>query len=56
MTVEIAIVLAFVVAAVILFDTERLPVDLVSIMVMVGLILSRVITPEEGIELDWRKL
>lgn len=50
MTVEIAIVLAFVVAAVILFATEKLPVDLVSIMVMVGLIISGVITPEEGID------
>ncbi len=50
MTVEIAIVLAFVVTAVILFATEKLPVDLVSIMVMVGLVLSGVITPEEGID------
>lgn len=44
MTVEIAIVLAFVMAAVILFTTEKLPVDLVSIMVMVGLIISGVIS------------
>ena len=50
MSVEIVIVLAFVVAAVILFATEKLSVDLVSIMVMVGLIVSGVITPEEGID------
>ncbi|WP_298437462.1 SLC13 family permease [Geobacter sp.] len=49
MTVEIATVLAFVVGAVILFATEKLPVDLVSIMVMAGLILSGTITAEEGI-------
>jgi len=50
MTAEIAIVLVFVVAAVILFASEKLPVDLVSIMVMVGLILSGVITPAEGVD------
>jgi di/tricarboxylate transporter len=50
MTIEITVVLAFVLAAVLLFATEKLPVDLVSIMIMVGLILSGVITPEEGIE------
>lgn len=50
MTVEIAIVSAFVTAAVILFAAEKLPIDLVSIMVMVGLILSGVITPEEGVD------
>lgn len=49
MTVEIVIVLAFVVVTVILFVTERLPVDLVSVIVMAGLILSGIITPEEGI-------
>ncbi|MDA8414625.1 MAG: SLC13 family permease [Desulfobacteraceae bacterium] len=49
MTIEIAIVLTFVMAAVILFATEKLSMDLVSMMVMAGLILSGVITPEEGV-------
>jgi di/tricarboxylate transporter len=49
MTYDIAIVLAFVVGAIILFATEKLPVDLVSVMVMVGLIISGVLTPEEGV-------
>ncbi|WP_298270475.1 SLC13 family permease [Geobacter sp.] len=49
MTVEIATVLAFVVGAVILFATEKLPVDLVSLMVMAGLILSGTISAEEGV-------
>lgn len=50
MTVEIVMVLIFVMAAVILFATEKLPVDLVSIIVMTGLILSGIITPEQGID------
>lgn len=49
MTVEIAIVLGFVVAAVILFATEKLPVDLAALLIMAALLLSRIITPEEGI-------
>lgn len=50
MTVEIIIVLTFVISSIILFATEKLPIDLVSIMVMTGLIISGVITPEEGID------
>lgn len=49
MTVEIAIVLGFVVAAVILFATEKLPVDLAALLIMAALLMSRIITPEEGI-------
>ena len=49
MTTEIAAVLTFVVAAVVLFATERVPIDLVSVMIMTGLILSGLITPEEGL-------
>jgi hypothetical protein len=45
MTFEIAFVLALVVLAVILFATEKLPVDLVALLVMV----SGIISPEEGI-------
>jgi len=50
MTFEIAVVLAFVVVSIILFATDKLPVDLVSIIIMVGLIVSGVITPEEGLD------
>jgi len=49
MSADIAIVLAFVVVAIFLFATEKLPVDLTSVIIMVGLIVSGVITPEEGI-------
>jgi di/tricarboxylate transporter len=49
MTVEIAAVLAFVFGAVILFATEKLPIDLVSVLIMAGLIISGILTPEEGV-------
>jgi len=48
-TVEIALVLVFIVVAVILFASEKLPVDLTALLVMAALLLSRIITPEEGI-------
>jgi di/tricarboxylate transporter len=44
-----AVVLALVVLAVGLFATEKLPVDLVALVVMVALLLSGIITAEEGI-------
>lgn len=49
MTFEMLAVLAMVVVAVILFATERLPVDLVALVVMATLLLSRIVTPEEGL-------
>ncbi|MBN1397356.1 MAG: SLC13 family permease [Bacteroidetes bacterium] len=49
MTVEIIIVFAVIVTAVALFMSEKLPVDLVALMVMAILLLSGIITPEEGI-------
>ena len=45
MTLEILLVLGVVVAAVILFATERLPVDLTALIVMSTLLLSGLITP-----------
>jgi len=48
-TFEIALVLIFIVAAVVLFATEKLPVDLTALLVMAALLLSRIITPVEGI-------
>jgi len=49
MTVEIVIVLALLVAAIVLFATERLPIDLVALIIMAILLASGVITPEEGL-------
>lgn len=49
MTAEMFIVLALVVGAVVLFVTERLPVDLVALIVMATLLLTGIITPEEGV-------
>ena len=49
MTLEILLVLGVVVAAVILFATERLPVDLTALIVMSTLLLSGLITPQQAI-------
>lgn len=49
MTIDIVIVLAVIVGAAVLFATEKLPVDLTAIIVMTVLLLSGIITPEEGI-------
>jgi di/tricarboxylate transporter len=49
MTFEIALVFAVALCAVILFATEKLSVDVVAIVVMSTLLLSQIISPEEGI-------
>ncbi len=49
MTFEIAFVFILVLSTVLLFVTERFPVDLVALMVMATLLVSRVISLEEGI-------
>lgn len=49
MTVEILLVLGLVLSAVILFATERLPVDLTAMILMATLLLSGLISPEEAI-------
>lgn len=49
MTFEIGIVLLLLIAAVILFATERLPVDLVAGVLLVTLVLSGIVTPAEGL-------
>jgi len=46
---EIIFVFAVAICAVILFATEKLSVDVVAIVVMAILLVSRIITPEEGI-------
>lgn len=49
MTFEIAIVLGVIVTAVILFASEKISVDIVSIMVMCFLVLTGILTPMEGL-------
>lgn len=49
MTVEMTVVLAVVVLAVVLFVTERFPVDVVALGIMVILLLGGLISPAEGI-------
>lgn len=49
MTFEIAIVLVVLIGAVIMFATERFPVDVVAIIAMSVLVVSGVITPQQGV-------
>lgn len=49
MTLDMAIVLALVAAAVALFVTEKLRVDLVAMLLMTALMLTGLVTPEEGV-------
>ncbi|MBS4035791.1 MAG: sodium-coupled transporter [Ignavibacterium sp.] len=49
MTLDIIIVIAIVIGAAVLFATEKLPVDMTAILVMAVLLLTGIITPEEGI-------
>ncbi len=49
MTFDLILVLAVAFCAVVLFATERLSVDVVAIVVMAILLVSGVVTPEEGI-------
>lgn len=49
MTVEMVLVLIVVLSAVILFITEKVPLDLVALTIIAALMMSRIITPEEGL-------
>lgn len=49
MTVEMILALIVVLSAVILFVTEKIPVDLVALLIIATLMMSRIITPEEGL-------
>ena len=48
MTLSIATVLILLFVALVLFGTERIPIDVVTILVVIGLILTRVLTPGEA--------
>ncbi len=49
MTFEILLVLAILAGAVICFATESLPVDLVALLVLSALLVTRILTPEQAI-------
>ncbi len=49
MTLEIGLVMVVLVGAVILFATERFPVDVVAIVAMSVLVVTGVLTPEQGV-------
>ncbi len=49
MTFEIVFVVTLLIIAIILFATEKLPIDLVALMVMAALLLTGIISPQEGI-------
>lgn len=49
MTIDILIVFIVLAGAVVLFSMEKFPVDLTAIVVMTALLLTGIITPEEGI-------
>lgn len=49
MTTEIAITLGLLLLALILFGTEKIPVDVVGIILVIGLVLTNVLTVQEGL-------
>ena len=49
MTLEIIVVLSLVVIAIILFATEKVPVDLVALILMAFLMVTGIISVEEGV-------
>src|SRR5215213_8784979 len=49
MSTEIAITLGLLVLALILFGTEKIPVDVVGVILVIGLVLTNVLTAQEGL-------
>jgi di/tricarboxylate transporter len=49
MTIEIVLVLTILIGAIILFSTEWLPVDLVALIILASLVMTGIITPDEGV-------
>ena len=49
MTSDIAITLGLLLLALILFGTEKIPVDVVGVILVIGLILTNVLTAQEGL-------
>jgi len=50
MSIEVIITICVIIGAVVLFATELISIDLVALMIMVILILTGVISPEQGVE------
>jgi di/tricarboxylate transporter len=50
MTTAAIITLCIIICAIVLFATEALPVDLVAVLILVSLILTGVLSPQEGIK------
>lgn len=50
MTVAVIITICVIIGAVILFATEIIPIDLIALLIMITLILTGVITPQQGVE------
>lgn len=49
LTLDMIIVLVVLVMAIVLFATEKLPIDVVALLIMAILIITGVLTPEEGV-------
>lgn len=49
MTLEVAIVFVVIVSAVVLFATEKFSVDLIALLIMGTLLISGIVTPDQGI-------
>ena len=49
MTIEMLTILVIILIAVILFSTEKVPIDVTAILIMTVLIVLKIITPEEGV-------
>lgn len=49
MSLEMIVVFVVAICAVILFATEKLPVDLIALLIMASLLVTGIVHPEEGI-------
>jgi di/tricarboxylate transporter len=48
MTIQIGIVLALLLVALVLFSTERIPIEIVAILLVMGLVITNTLTPNEA--------
>ena len=48
MTIQIGIVLALLLAALVLFSTERIPIEVVAILLVMALVITNTLTPSEA--------
>lgn len=50
MTLALIITICVIIGAIILFVTEKIPIDLIALLIIVTLVVFNVITPEQGVE------